>query len=58
MARTIDNGPGMAETQPRYLCPGLGFFFERVTGIEPALSAWEEHQPSLSGVLSWRAARP
>jgi hypothetical protein len=35
-------GCGAAEVQVRDCCPDLGFFsLERVTGIEPALSAWE-----------------
>ena len=54
------NGPLMARTVgygPRLVRPGLGesplawvFAVERVTGIEPALSAWESVQ---SGASIW-----
>jgi hypothetical protein len=34
-----------------------GFSLERVTGIEPALSAWEVHRFPLPGPLTWRPWR-
>jgi hypothetical protein len=30
---------------------------ERVTGIEPALSAWEVERPRLPGALTWQSGR-
>jgi hypothetical protein len=40
----------MSHTRPRRISPDLGFTVERVTGIEPALSAWES---VLSGRVTW-----
>ncbi len=62
------NGPLMARTVcygPRLVHPGLGesplawaFAVERVTGIEPALSAWEAVLSELLSGLSCKKACP
>jgi hypothetical protein len=41
MARKINNCTGMIRGQSRKLALTWAYSMERVTGIEPALSAWE-----------------
>jgi hypothetical protein len=41
MARKTGNRPGTIKIQTGDIVSDLGFHVERVTGIEPALSAWE-----------------
>jgi hypothetical protein len=41
MARKINNSTGMIRGQAPDVALTRGYAVERVTGIEPALSAWE-----------------
>ena len=43
---------------PRLSGMGCGFFVERVTGIEPALSAWESDRSGPLTALSWAVDAP
>jgi Protein of unknown function (DUF664) len=64
----IDGTPGSRQedqhclrtikAQVRDAQPDWAFSLERVTGIEPALSAWESVQSPQSGPLSWESGCP
>src|SRR5258708_11756099 len=59
MARKIVKRCSTSKAQVRDVVPGLGLRgLERVTGIEPALSAWETERLHLNGRLTCRSWRP
>ena len=57
VARKINNGLGMIKAQGRIIVLAWAFVVERVTGIEPALSAWEVERPWLPVPLTWQSGR-
>jgi hypothetical protein len=52
MARAPGEWPGYPRTRT-HSCAVTWAYLERVTGIEPALSAWEAEQLSLVTGLTW-----
>jgi len=58
MARKIRDGPGTIKAQTRTCILTWAFMWERVTGIEPALSAWESTNNPRSAALTWVATYP
>jgi hypothetical protein len=52
MAREINYGPGTIKAHAEKLFVAWAFVVERVTGIEPALSAWESVPSGLASRLT------
>ena len=56
--RTGTRSPGEPHPHDRKRQPDLRIHTERVTGIEPALSAWEAQRSPLPGALTSQVGRP
>ena len=54
---TVKRSRGVSGNRRKY-ASDLDIYVERVTGIEPALSAWESVQSPPSGPLSWESDCP